>query len=310
MATLGLEQEYISKELLMAIHAVNLKEVEALQKTIQDIQSAIRENVSYRRAIEGQYGQYKEIKEYFEFQVRFLRYFHDVPVAPFYRIRKIDSNLDHHNTVSDLIYPRAEIVKSERMNNASFRVLYTSLNELTAMSEARLHKTSIGQKFQLTQFKSEQALKFYSLGDFSRAHLNLPRGSKSYKDFCLKYLGESNADRIVQGYAALECALHKVLYNSDEYSYLLSSLLADAIFSAHGSIDAISYPTLQSPFGINVAFRQEAADKLKIENSYVNELTGIYPNGFYTYKTLKSCSNFSCPDNLLFEDVEPNGGYY
>lgn len=196
------------------------------------------------------------------------------------------------------------------MNNASFRVLYTSLNELTAMSEARLNTKKVGQRFQLTQFRSAQVLRAYNLGDFSRAHLNLPRKSKLYEDFCMNYLGTKDGDKIVQGYAALECALYKVLYSSDEYSYVLSSLLADAIFSAHETIDAISYPTQQSSFGINVAFRQAAADKLKIENSYVNELTGIYSNGFYAYRTLKSCSDFSSPENLRFEDLEPNGGYY
>jgi hypothetical protein len=294
----------------MAIHAVSLKEVEQLQKTIEEIQHAIREDASYREAIDSQRGQYQEIKEYFEFQVRFLRYFHVILPSPFYRIRKIESHVDHYFKVSDLIYPKAEIVKSERMNNASFRVLYTSLNEMTAMSEARLYETSIGQKFHLTQFKSVRDIKAYSIGDFSRAHLNLPRKSEYYKDFCLRYLGDSNVDQIVQGYAALECALYKVLYNTDEYSYLLSSLLADAIFSAHDSIEAISYPTQQTPFGVNIAFRQGVADELKIENSYVNELTNIYSNGFYSYTTLKRCSNFSTPEHLLFENVEPNGGYY
>ncbi|MCZ4323167.1 RES domain-containing protein [Pseudomonas anguilliseptica] len=294
----------------MAIHAVNLKEVEELQETIKKIQSTIREDASYREDIENQRGQYTSIKKYLEYQVRFLMYSHEIPEAPFYRIRKINNSLDHYNTVSDLIYPKAEIVKSERMNNASFRVLYTSLNELTAMSEARINTASIGQKFQLTQFKSEQPIRSYSLGDFSRAHLNLPRKSSLYKDFCLKYLGDIHTDHVVQGYAALECVLYKVLYNTDDLSYLLSSLLADAIFTAHESIEAITYPTQQSSFGVNIAFRQNAAEKLKIEHSYVNELTGIYSNGFYTYKTLKSCSDFSNPQDLLFEDSKPNSGYY
>lgn len=294
----------------MAIHAVSLKEVEQLQKTIEKIQHTIRENASYRKAIDSQVGQYQEIKEYFEFQVRFLRYLHIIPSSPFYRIRKIESNIDHYSKTSDLIYPKAEIVKSERMNNASFRVLYTSLNEMTAMSEARLNETGIGQKFHLTQFKSTRDIKAYNIGDFSRAHLNLPRKSEAYKDFCLKYLGDSNVDQIVQGYAALECALYKVLYSSDEHSYLLSSLLADAIFSAHDSIEAISYPTHQTPFGVNIAFRQGVADELKIEHSYVNELTSIYSNGFYSYTTLKKCSSFSNPEHLVFENEKPNGGYY
>lgn len=56
----------------MAIHAVSLKEVEQLQKTIEEIQHTIRENASYRKAIDSQVGQYQEIKEYFEFQVRFF----------------------------------------------------------------------------------------------------------------------------------------------------------------------------------------------------------------------------------------------
>lgn len=294
----------------MALHAVSLREVETLQKTIEKLQAKIRRDESYRKDLEEQKGQYYEIKEYFEFQVSFLKYSHEVHGGAFYRIRKIEDDISHYNTVADLIYPKAEIVKSERMNNASFRVLYTSFNELTAMSEARLHKTSTGQKFHLTKFNSDRNIKTYSLGDFSRAHLNLPRGSEQYKAFCINYLGDVNVDSIVQGYAALECVLHKVLYSSDEFSYILSSLLSDAIFSVHTSIEAISYPTQQSSFGVNMAFRQDAADTLNIEKSYVNELTEIFSNGFFTYRTLKKCSKFTNIQDLPFEEVPPNGGLY
>lgn len=294
----------------MALHTVSLKDVEGLQKTIEKLQSVIRNDASYRKDIEEQCGKYKEIKEYFEFQVRFLMYSHQTPGGAFYRIRKIEDNVDFYSAVSGLIYPKPEILRSERMNNASFRVLYTSLNEMTAMSEARLHMSPVGQRFHLTKFKSDCDIKTYSLGDFSRAHLNLPRGSDIYKAFCVKYLGDTNVDSIVQGYAALECVLYKILYSSDEYSYLLSSLLADAIFSAHSSIEAISYPTQQNSFGVNYAFRQGAADKLSIEHSLVNELVETYSSGFFTYRTLKKCSIFSDPTKLVFENVPPNGGYY
>lgn len=186
------------------------------------------------------------------------------------------------------------------MNNTSFRVLYTSLHEFTAMAESRITSDFLGGKFQLTKFSTNKPIKVYRLGLFSELYLNTPRDSDLVKNKTAELLGQGDHDRTIQGYSALEVAMSNILYDQEKDYHILSSILADAIFSTDKSIDAIMYPSMQNRYGINIAFNKKSADTLQITYSAMNKVTEVHKNGFFRYMTEMECCDFSAPENLIF----------
>jgi len=147
-------------------------------------------------------------------------------------------------------------------------------------------------------------LKIYRLGRFSEIYFNCPRDSDIFKHKVGELLGEGN-EGALNGYSALEIALSEIMYSQEDGYHILSSILADAIFSMETRVDAIVYPTMKNMYGINVALNQENADALKVSYSTMNEIINVYENGFFEYETKQECRDFSNPDKLLYEEVLP-----
>ena len=121
--------------------------------------------------------------------------------------------------------------------------------------------------------------------------------------------GSEYHDSTIQGYSALECAIADILYDTDKDYHILSSILADAIFTLNPDIDAIMYPSMQNRYGVNLAIKKESADSLEITYSSLNILKNAYPNGFYKYYTKMECLNFNNENNFEFTNVEGNAIY-
>lgn len=292
----------------MPLMGCSLDEVRSFISEIEKVQKRIRQDEEYRSGIIEHERQYKEIKEYFISFSSFLQYREEVTCGTFYRVRKSEAGTPY-TTIKDLKYPDADVRHQDRMNNTSSRVLYTSLHEFTAMSECRIDSEFVGRKFQLTRFGSDKQFNVYRLGLFSELYLNNPRDSDFVKNRAQKFLGPGSHDRTIQGYSALEIALANILYDQENNHHILSSVLADAIFSANADIDAIMYPSMQNRYGINVAFKKEFADALKIEYSSLNTIDHVYPNGFFQYSTELECVDFSLPDKLTYGSLNQRVTY-
>jgi hypothetical protein len=161
----------------------------------------------------------------------------------------------------------------------------------------------------LTRFSSDKPLKVYRLGLFSELYLNSPRDSDLVFKKAERLLGRGDHDRTIQGYSALEIAMPDILYDQEKGYHILSSILADAIFSTGTGIEAIVYSSMQNRYGINVAFNKATADALKISYSVMNRVTEVHRNGFFRYATEVECTDFSNPENLAYTSVFPSTTY-
>lgn len=292
----------------MAVHGCNLDEVQNFIKQISKTKQKLLEDENYLQDVLSQGDNYYKIKGFFEVFVRFIRYFSEVKIPNVYRVRKCDENGNNpYLERGQLIYPPANPKHEDRMNNMSSRVLYTAFHEFTAMSETRLDDSYIGNNFQLTRFKINSPFKVFKLGAFSEAHLNLPRDSVQSEDAMKNFFGETGHNRTMQGFSALECAMADVLYDKGDKYHILSSILADAIFTQLPQIDAILYPSMQNRFGMNLAFKKSFADQMEITFSSLNRLEEVHPNGFFKYATLSSCVNFN--DEKPYEFVAADEGF-
>jgi hypothetical protein len=292
----------------MAIMGCNLEEVKQFQNEIGKLKRKLKYDIKYRNDIMNHGNNYNYIKEFFQKYSMFLKYTETADIDCFYRIRK-NHTLEPFTTRKELLYPEPSIKHKDRMNNTNFRVLYVSLNEYTAMAETRIDNNYIGGFFQLTRFSTTTPLTVYKLGMFSELYLNNPRDSKYVKEKTKDIFGSEGYDNTIQGFSALECALSDILYSTDENSHILSSILADAIFTVNPNIDAIMYPSMQNRYGINLAIKKEYADLLNITYSSLNILKEVYQNGFYKYYTKMDCENFDNEDNFKFNSVDGNATF-
>jgi len=289
----------------MAIQGFNLDEVERFQNEVAKVRCKLQYDINYRNDIINHGKNYNYIKEYFQKIVKFLQYSSEVKIESFYRIRKSETSKPFTSR-KELIYPDPNSNHQDRMNNTKFRVLYVSLNEYTAIAETRINENYINQYFQLTRFSTKKKLQVFKLGRFSELYLDTPRDSDYLKKQMKDMFGSENHDRTIQGYSALECAMADILYDTDKDYHLLSSILADAIFTKNPNIDAIMYPSMQNRYGINLAIKKECANLLQIKYSSLNKLEKAYQNGFYKYYTKMDCLNFDDEDNFKFNHVEEN----
>ncbi|BAK73176.1 RES domain-containing protein [Arcobacter sp. L] len=287
------------------IKGCNLKEVINFENEINKLREKLKKDENYRKDVINCGSSYGKIKSFFQEFCKFLNYIEKIDGYEFYRIRKNNSDKPF-TTRKELIYPEANPNHKDRMNNKNFRVLYVSLNEYTAMAEARLDSSYINKKFQLTRFSTSNALTVYKLGMFSELYFNTDRDSEHTQKIIKNLFNENITDKLIQGYSAIECALADILYDKTEDYHILSSILADAIFSLNPSIDAIMYPSMQNRYGINLAIKKECADVLDIKYTSLNQLVEIYKNGFYKYYTKMECENFKDENNFEFTIVEGN----
>ncbi|MGX9257995.1 RES domain-containing protein [Pantoea ananatis] len=278
----------------MAIWAVNLDEAESVKKSIESIFKTITTNPDALKSIKEGGPYYATLKEYFIHWVRFLQTVKEFPLqTPFYRVRKLNDEI--FSGVSDIkgLKYAPKGLQLGRMNNSSFNVMYTSFHEYTAISESRLEESD---RFQLTRFQSNRPIRYHELNIFSRLYFSTPRDSTEYKEAMRTLFGVEGTDTAVRGFASLESALMDGLYanhEDPELSYLVSSIISDAIFTAYTDIDAVVLPSMQQRFGTNVCFRETAADNLDITFSCVNQVEKVYNHGFYRYRTETECLDFA-----------------
>lgn len=289
----------------MPTQGFNLDEAEQFQNEIAKVKCKLQYDINYRNDVINHGKNYNDIKEFFQKIIKFLQYSSEVKIESFYRIRKTKTDKPFTSR-KELIYPEANCNHKDRMNNTKFRVLYVSLNEHTAIAETRINENYISQYFQLTRFSTEKKLQVFKLGRFSELYLDTPRDSNDVKKQMKDMFGSENQDRTLQGYSALECAMADILYDTDKDYHLLSSILADAIFTKNPNIDAIMYPSMQNRYGTNLAIKKESADLLKIKYSSLNKLEKVHQNGFYKYYTKMDCLNFDDENNFEFNNVEGN----
>jgi hypothetical protein len=287
----------------MTILAVNLDEVRHFIEEINKVREKLKTNSTYRDQMLLQGKEYLSIKNFFQRLVRFLKYTNTIKIESCYRVRKIEND-EPFVKLKDLLYPDPSLKHEDRMNNTSFRVLYTSLNEFTAMAEIRLDKSFINNDFQLTKFSIKKDLSVFKLGLFSELYLNSPRDSQNVKSEMQRLLCSEEQNSAVRGFSALECAIADTLYDQTNGYHILSSIVADAIFSENESIDAILYPSMQNRYGLNLAIKKDVADMLTVSYTSLNRLTDVYDNGFYKYQTIQQSTDCSNTDMFEFETVD------
>lgn len=292
----------------MAIWGCNLKEVESLVGYVEWLRSEMIRNQSFRAEL-LQYGEcYQSVKDNFQKFTSFLRYHSKIMGGRFYRVRRAKDGVPYTSR-KELVYPEPNPEHQDRMNNTSFRVLYTSFHEFTAMAETRLGEGDIDERFQLTRFSTDKEISYYELGLFSEVYLNSPRDSEEVNQKIRKIIGAGASDRLVRGFSALECAIADVLYGGGEDYHILSSIMADAIFTDNPDLDAIAYPSIQNRYGMNFAFTQRFADTLRVEYSCLNRLTKVYKNGYYEYHTIHECLEFDDSDCYEFKEIDVLGTF-
>lgn len=287
----------------MTVMGFNLDETKSFIKEVKSLRSKIKVDPEFKRKILFHKSEYFSIKDYFKKIVRFLKYTNTINIENFYRVRKVDGD-NPFTSKSGVMYPAPNIEHEDRMNNTSFSVLYVSFNEFTAMAETRMDKSFVGKNFQLTRFSTDKEFTIFKLGLFSELYLNSPRDSEYVKSEMVKLFGSENHNKTIQGYAALECAISEVLYAQDDDHHVLSSILADAIFSENPDVEALLYPSMQNRYGLNLAIKKEFADTLTISHTALNCLIEVYDNGFYKYSTLKDCIDCSNAEQFIFVETE------
>lgn len=273
--------------------AFNLDQVKFANDEIEKLKYKINTCEDYRKNLLQNSKEYNKVKEYFKDLCKYLRYRCDSlkKDTEFYRVRLLEGG-ENVISKSGLLYPPLQQATLGRMNNNLFNVMYTSVNEFTACMETEIHEKEIDSIFQLTKFKSKKDLGVYRLGTFSEIYFNLPKNSIEYKCKIESY--GIRSERILKGFAGLENLLLEILYSRGDGSYLLSSILAHAIFETNDDlstnrIDAILYPSQKSTHGINLAFKTNVADELEINYTSLNKLEKKYPNKMIEYRTLKVC---------------------
>lgn len=285
----------------MATLDFNLDQTREFEKNISNFKQKLINNVNYRENVLQNGNSYLEIKEYFTEHLLFLQYTRNINIDAVYRVRRL-ANETPFMKKSELLYPPPSIKHQDRMNNMSSRVLYVSLHEYTAMAETRIDASFINSHFQLTRFSADREFTVFSLGDFNDIYKNTPRDSIYFNRAAEHYISHS-PETTVKGYAALECAIAEVLYDQTDNYHMLSSIMADAIFTANPKVEAIMYPSAQNRYGTNFAINKKLSDELIIKNSFVNKLIDVYRNGFFKYSTVKECIEIN-DNNLVFSTVE------
>ncbi|WP_421282771.1 RES family NAD+ phosphorylase [Aeromonas veronii] len=287
----------------MAIMGFNLDQTRNFEKQIQSLRKKLRSDLAYKEKVLSNGNEYEAIKSFFSEHLKFLQYTFSVSIESLYRVRKLSDSTPFIE-LSELLYPPKSLDHKDRMNNMSSRVLYTSLHEYTAMAETQLGESYINNYFQLTKFSAKRDFQAFKLGQFAELYKEMPRDSDIAKSKMNELFGSPNHDSTVRGFAALECAIADILYDQEDEYHVLSSIMADSIFTVNSSVEAIIYPSVKNRYGVNLALKKELADTLEIKASFVNKLEDVYSNGFFKYQTLKECTGFSESNILEFSDVE------
>ncbi len=268
----------------MALLGLNLDQVMRFKEMLEEIKNRIKNDELYRnKIIFRECNEGIRVINIFKELLSFLRITNQIETdTNLYRVRYIgDENINYYSTREDLMYPPLKNTKLGRLNTTHKQILYTSFHEFTAIAESGIAEN---QRFQLTKFRTGN-ISFYKLGYFLNSYFQRPRDSKETNDFYRSIFGENFTDGFIMGLAAAENVLLSILNDKTEYSYYLSALLSEAIYEINPEIDAIMYNSIKDNTGINLAFFQESAEKLRIVYSCSNVLTRHYFDSFFNYKT-------------------------
>jgi hypothetical protein len=279
----------------MATLLHNLEQTERKRGELLKIKEEIIENYNKGRYI-------KNIE--FDDLIKYLRYTFKLcsdDIHYFYRVRKIDKSKDDFpfNNRGDLIYPKDQDIN--RMNLKGEQILYTSINPMTAMAEAKLEE---GDYFQLTKFKLVKDVTYYELGIFSELYFNFT-SIKVRDDYFKGFTGEIGFDEnLVKFNSALEVFLCDLLYDKNENSskyetYIIPAHISKNIFECL-NVQAIKYPTVLNRYGTNFIFNKIGTEFLKIDETMVLMIEKKYSAGFYTFKTLYKSISCENENNIIF----------
>lgn len=290
----------------MAIHGFNLDQTRKFEVEIKSLRRRLMVDLDFKERVLSNKIEYQRIKDFFMGNLLFLQYSFNVNIKYLYRVRKLD-NAEPFKVRDELLYPPACLQHKDRMSNMSSRVLYVSFHEYTAMAETRIDDSYVNNYFQLTKFSANRNIVAFKLGQFIELYKETPRDSEIVNAKMTEFFGSHHHDGTIQGYAALECAIADILYCQEDDYHILSSIMADAIFTTNTSIEAIIYPSVQNRYGTNLALKKELADSLEIKASFVNKLEDVYSNGFFKYKTIMECLSFYKDEEFVFSDLRTKG---
>lgn len=241
--------------------------------------------------------------------IRYLRYVFTLKendVYHFYRVRKFNSNNPNevipYSKRDDLIYPPKQDIN--RMNLEGGKILYTSINPMTAMAEARLKE---GDCFQITKFKLKNDISYYELGIFSEIYFNITSINARDEVF-RRFVGNIEFDDTLVKYnSALENLICDFVYDKKENyhdyeAYIISAHISKNIFKAL-SVEAIKYPTTLNRYGTNFVFNEQGTKKLDIIHTSAMMIEKRYSNGFYKVKSLYESSSCEDQNSIIFEKI-------
>lgn len=276
-------------------------ELNQLKEQINKVKELLLiEDSSYFKDLETQQLYYKKLKNYFIIILKYLKFENDLLRNKFYRVRKCRNEVPHIN-IQYLTYPKIS-TSPRRMNNASFPVLYVSFDIKTAINESKLKHN---ENFQITIFESRKSLKVFFLGGFSKLLHQYSINSEETQVEINRLFKKEMSIKVVEQLANLENEISNILYSNEQNYHLLSSVIADALFTLNQNIDAIMYPSLRNRNGMNLAIKGEIADTLTVTESSFNKLDENV-NNTYRYTQEMKCIDFSNKNNLIFSDDMKN----
>ena len=268
----------------MATLLHNLDQTETKRSEIEKIKNKIIENHANGKFVKNIDG--------LDNLIRYLMYVFTLKESDlhyFYRVRKF--NTDNPNEIKpylkrdELIYPPKQNIN--RMNLEGEKILYTSINPMTAMMESRLEEEDY---FQITKFKLKSDISYYELGIFSEMYFNIA-SINSRDELFRGIVGEIEFDDTLVKYnSALENLICDFLYDKKNHFKSLS-------------VEAIKYPTTLNRYGTNFVFNEKGTKKLDIIHSSVMIIEKKYSGGFYKVKSLYESSSCEDQNNITFEKI-------
>lgn len=280
----------------MLLH--NLDQTETKKNEIEHIKNEIIKNYANGKIVERING--------FDDLMRYLKYMFTLKESDlhyFYRVRKFNTNdvnkITPYSNRSKLIYPSDQNIN--RMNLKGEKILYTSINPMTAMAESRLEE---GDCFQLTKFKLKSDIHYYELGIFSEMYFNIT-SINSRDSFFKGFTGAVEFDdKLVKYNSALENLICDFLYDKKESSdpyeaYIVPAHISKSIFELL-CVEAIKYPTTLNRYGTNFVFNEKGTSKLDITHSSVMIIDKKYSNGFYKVRSIYESLSCKEQNNIIF----------
>ena len=294
----------------MTVLNVSIKEVEELRESLLKIKKYIKKNKIYKESLVNDSKNYQVAVEVLCDYCKHLQYIDEIEPTLFFRVRPLKTEKPFKNS-QDLKYKQRNSESLGRMNNPLINTLYTSFSDQTAMFECDIEDE---QLVQLAVFKTTEKIRVYKLGTFGEIYFRKPLNSEEQKGLFKKYLNkEKPSQSEIRGLIALETLLMEMLYadQKEKDDYIMTAMIANAIFKTNEErIDAIAYPSKKHLFGMNLAFNEKYANKLKIEFSEVRKVKKRYETGFMICEEIEYCDDCTEENKWKFKKGNREHKYY